>query len=344
MKIREIQALLKMKEDIQHADDPATPLSDCIRSSLRGRNNANITIGTIKDGKREWAVYGHEGSVLPKTLHNYEIASITKTVTATMIAGAVSANLIRIDDPINRYLDLPEGKAYPTIRQLMTHTSGYKSFYYEPVMLGNIRGGRGIFSGITGEMLLRRAAELNITDKPQPFSYSNFGVSLLGLVLEAVYGEKYTVLANRFLQENGMPNSHVYDGTGDLGDYYKWNVDDGYIPAGGVVSDIEDMLIYAQKQLDDQGIFAMTHETLSKVTVTSKNRMMVNMGINEVGMNWAKDTRNNFIWHSGDLGVYHSYLGICLETDTAVVVLSKLTAFDYLWPITIGTKILKSFK
>lgn len=344
MNLNELQALFNMKSDIQRASSPATSLSDCIKAALDRRDGANLTIGTIHDGKREWSVFGQNGATLPNELHDYEIGSITKTVTATLIANAVSAKLVRIDDPINRYLDLTKDKPYPTIRQLLTHTSGYKAFYYEWPMIGNVFAGRGIFSGITGEMLLRRAAGLNMTDEPQPFCYSNFGVSLLGLVLEKVYGEKYTVLANRFLQETGMPRSHIFDGTGDLGDYYEWTSNDGYLPAGGIVSDIQDMLTYAQKQLDNQGIFAMTHETLSKVVVTSKNRMLVNMGINEVGMNWAKDTGNNFIWHSGDLGVYHSYIGVCMETNSAVVVLGKLTSFDYLWPLTIGTKILKSYR
>ena len=55
----------------------------------------------------------NNSEVLPTTLHTYEIGSLTKTFTATMIAKASRELRINLDETIDSYLDLPADNNYP---------------------------------------------------------------------------------------------------------------------------------------------------------------------------------------------------------------------------------------
>lgn len=100
-----------------------------------------ITVRIIKDGQFSWTVYGENAHELPDQLHTYEIGSLTKTYTAALINRAILGGKVYLNASIDAYLPLPEGKHYPTILELLTHTSGYKGYYFETPMIGNFFGG-----------------------------------------------------------------------------------------------------------------------------------------------------------------------------------------------------------
>lgn len=335
-----IQTIIKR----QMAKIPDMSAADCLTYTLQGKADAVITVGVIQNGEATWKVYGQDGRELPDTLYPYEIGSLTKTMTATMIAQAVEEGKINLSDPLDKYLKLPHDKNYPTIQDILTHTSGFPSFYYESPMTGNFFAGRNSFYGVTDEMMLNRLGKWKQKKEDNPWKYSNFGYAALGLVLENVYSEEYAVLADNFLKEHQMTNSHISSGRGELPNGWDWNRDDSYLSAGAVVSDIEDMLRYASYQLDDQGIFADTHKVLKEVNATTDNYALFDMHADAMGMAWIHDEKNGFIWHNGGTSDYNSYLGFAPETKTAVVVLSNLSP-NYRIPASVyGIKLLKELQ
>ncbi len=175
------------------------------------------------------------------------------------------------------------------------------------------------------------------------FVYSNYGYAILGLVLEAVYETEYTNLLNDFAQnELGLTVTQISDKSGDLGNYWDWKDNDAYLSAGAITSNISDMLLYAQMQLEDNLYFSDCHNSLK--TIHASTEMYKTMGINmdEIGMAWIIDSENNIVWHNGGTGNYNSYLGFHTETGTAVVVLSNL-APNYRIPATVlGIKLLQN--
>ena len=76
--------------------------------------------------------------------------------------------------------------------------------------------------------------------------------------------------------------------------------------------------------------------TDSLKSINASTEMYKTMGIHmdEIGMSWILDSKNNIIWHNGGTGNYNSYLGFNPETGTAVVVLSNL-APNYRVPATV---------
>lgn len=323
----------------QMAKVPGLTFREALEYTVQGKKDAVITVGTIKDGQASWTVYGENGQELPEQLHTYEIGSLTKTFTAALIRKAIDEGKVDLNAAIDVYLPLPEGKHYPTILELLTHTSGYKGFYFEVPMIVNFFGGGNSFCGVSREMVLNKAKSLDLNRDQYGFAYSNFGYAVLGLVLESVYGTDYTALVNDFVRSDlGLSATKISDQSGDLGNLWAWRANDGYLSAGALTSDIADMLTYTQMQLDKESPFAKCHDSLKTINAGADRYRMMGIHMDEIGMAWVIDNENGFIWHNGGTGHYNSYLGFCPETKTAVVVLSNLAPGDRIPATVLGIK------
>jgi len=314
---------------------------ELLGEALEGKKDACVTVGVLKDGQTSYEVYGEGGERLDQTEYRYEIGSITKTMTAALIAQAILEEKLQLTDTIDKYLELPNGKIYPTIEALLTHTSGLDEEYYEWSMLPYLfHHEKNPLSGITGENILQEYREVKLKKgKEYGFSYSNYGFALLGLVLEKVYGTDYTSLLNHYLADDlAMKNTYVSNGDADFEGNWQWEDGDAYIPAGAVVSNITDMLLYAQAQLGDDQALTLCHQSLKRVDASNKWKRMAGFCVDEIGMSWIIDTENRIIWHNGGTGVHSSYLGFCPEKNTAVVVLSNLSQDEDISTTTIGFK------
>ena len=324
---------------------PGLTFMDALKYTTQGKPDARITVGIIKDGQASFTVYGENGQILPEEKHVYEIGSLTKTITASLISKAVKEGRIRLDDTIDMYLPLPDRKSYPTVRELLTHTSGYSAYYFAAPMIGNFFAGRNSFNGISRDMVLRKVQGLDMNRESYGFTYSNFGYAVLGLVLEAVYDQDYTVLLNQYVQEDlGMTATKISEKDGDLGNYWDWQENDAYLSAGAVTSNIEDMLRYAQMQLDEDSPFAQCHQSLKVINASSESYRMMGIHMDEIGMGWIIDRENGIIWHNGGTGHYNSYLGFDPEAGTAVVILSNLSPNDRIPATVLGIKLLQELK
>lgn len=310
---------------------------DALEYTTKDNPNAVITVGIIKDGQSSFKVYGENGKDLPAEKHTYEIGSLTKTFTATLINKAINEGKINLNSTIDSYLQLPNGNEYPTVEELLTHTSGYKGFYFESPMICNFFKRRNDFYNITKEMVLTKTSKLNMKKKGYSFNYSNYGYAVLGLVLEAVYNTDYKTLLNDFLHnELGLTDTKISDKGGGLGNYWNWNDNDAYLSAGAVTSNITDMLTYAQMQFKCD----LCHKCLKSINASTKSFKAMDINMDEIGMSWLIDNKNSVIWHNGGTGNYNSYLGFSSEKKTAVVILSNLSP-NYRIPATVlGIKLL----
>ena len=319
---------------------------DMLLYTTKNNENAVITAGIIKDGVSNYSVYGKNGVLLPGEKHIYEIGSITKTITASLLFKAIEEGKINMEDCIDKYLDLPKKDYYPTIKQILTHTSGYKDFYFESQMVSNFFKNffnrRNDYYGITKEQLINRIGKINIKNRVYGFKYSNFGISVIGVILSNIYREDYAKIIKKYLKEElGLNNTTISNGLGDLQNYWKWLENDAYLPAGGLTSDIEDMLKYAQLQLNiTPEYLSVMHNKITDINATSGRNANMNIRMDSMGATWIIDTNNNIIWHNGGTGNYNSYIGFDMEKQVAVIVLSNLPP-NYRIPATVmGVKLL----
>lgn len=314
---------------------------ELVQEALAGEKEARVTVGVIKNGQMTYEVYGPDAVALEQTEYRYEIGSITKTMTAALMAQAIQEEKLSLTDTIDRYLELPDGKVYPTVESLLTHTSGLDGEYFEWSMLPYlIHPEKNPFQGLTDETVLQEYQRTKLKkEKEYGFEYSNYGFALLGLVLEKVYDTDYTSLLSEYLQRNlGMKDTYVSNGDADFEGNWIWEEGDAYISAGAVVSDITDMLLYADAQLGEDSILTMCHQALKQTNAADQWNRMGGFGIDEIGMSWMIDKENGIVWHNGATGMHTSYLGFCPEKNTAVVVLSNLSQNEDIETTTIGFK------
>jgi CubicO group peptidase (beta-lactamase class C family) len=185
----------------------------------------------------------------------FEIGSVTKTMTAALLALLADDGALSLDDEVGRWLSAgPNGGI--TLRQLATHISGLPrlapNMDVSTVDPANPYGGFGFERAEEGLRQATAAAE-------RPWLYSNFGYHLLGLVLERASGQSYQALVTRRLLEPlAMTCSGVEDaGTGTRlpghaggGEVPHW---DHPLGAGGVEATVADLGRYAQACLHPPG-------------------------------------------------------------------------------------------
>jgi CubicO group peptidase (beta-lactamase class C family) len=307
---------------------------------------ALIAVCIIKNGESNYLLYGENGTTLQQARHIFEIGSITKTFTASLLYKAVDEGKINIDDGIDKYLNLPVKNYYPAIRRILTHTSGYKGYYLNMQMVSNFFADRNSFYMVSDKKLIQQIGKINLEDRDYDYKYSNFGISVIGAVLSEVYKKEYTTLINDYIREEfNFINTKVFDSSADLGNYWDWAENDAYMPAGALTSTIEDMLEYAQIQMKEVPEYLSgMHEVLAQINATTSINSKMDIRMDSIGATWNIDSKNNIIWHNGGTGNYNSYLGFDKDRQIAVVILSNLSP-NYRIPATVmGVKLLKDLQ
>jgi CubicO group peptidase (beta-lactamase class C family) len=162
-----------------------------------------LTVKIIRDGKTiKTAAYGLANVELnvpakPETV--FEIGSITKQFTAAGILMLAQDGKLSVDDRISKYLkETPEAWANVTLRHLLTHTSGIKSY--------TGLDGFQIWRHLTQEQFIKAIGKEPMEFQPgDSWKYCNTGFNLLGYIIENVSGKNYwDFMGERIFQPLGM--------------------------------------------------------------------------------------------------------------------------------------------
>src|SRR4051812_4938810 len=189
---------------------PAIAISnDEVRTALEqrfkgDRTGACIAAGVIDSGAIATGYYcADPASQRPYDDHTaFEIGSISKTMTAALLAELVARGDVALGDPIAKLL--PPGTRVPsfnghdiTIGQIVTHTSGLPALpaNYRPPDINNP------YAAVTERDLLDALAGTILTREPgSAWEYSNFATMVLSYALAKRAGTDYeTLLRERLL-------------------------------------------------------------------------------------------------------------------------------------------------
>lgn len=303
--------------------------------------NTKISVAFIENGEITYHIYSQNGE--ETNIYDYEIGSISKTFVGALCAKAINENKLSLTDSIAKYLDLGNDKYYPTIERLLTHTSGYAAYYFESSMIGNkFAHITNDFYGIGKDKVLHRVQNIVLENKDYPFVYSNFGISVLGLVLESIYSDSFTNIMNDFIRNDlHLQNTQAAKQNGNLNKYWKWKQNDGYIPAGSIISNIKSMAIYLQLYMNNTiSYLPMTYSKIKDINANQAAYEAMNIRMDSVGMTWMLDNKNDIIWHNGATTDFNSYIGFTQDRQRGVVILSNLSANDKISMTVIGAKLL----
>jgi CubicO group peptidase (beta-lactamase class C family) len=205
----------------------------------------------------------------------YEIGSLTKTFTASLLADAIRRGEVTADTKVGALLPLGGAPiADVMLAELASHRSGLSAQGMQlddtiPFLLRYARHHNPFVQDVDGLLAIVRRATL--TNRGQ-FVYSNLGVALLGHALAAAAHTTYAqLLQQRLFTPLGMTESSLPLTAGNLPSdaptgysaagiaEASWAID-GWAPAGGARSTAADMARYAQALLDGSapGMDALT--------------------------------------------------------------------------------------
>jgi CubicO group peptidase (beta-lactamase class C family) len=170
----------------------------------------SAVVSIVHDGRtmtRAWGVTDIQTGRAPSERTLYNVASISKVVTAWGVMSLAEQGKVDLDAPISRYVSrwrLPPSPASDevTVRRLLSHTSGLSMpavpWYAPEVTVPPIP-----------EMLAAGTDPLRLIDAPGAAShYSGGGYALLQLLIEEVSGDAYeTFIERHVFQPLGMTDS-----------------------------------------------------------------------------------------------------------------------------------------
>ncbi|TVZ56235.1 CubicO group peptidase (beta-lactamase class C family) [Lutibacter sp. Hel_I_33_5] len=300
-------------------------------------NQPGGTLGIMQNGKiiysKAFGLASLEYQVPNTTETIFNIASVSKQITAMGIVLLHQKGLLSIDDDIRKHLpDMPDFGHTITIRHMLHHTSGMRSLHSMLSLAGWRRGDYRTNDDLYRFMLKQK--ELNFIPGDE-YLYCNTGYILMTNIIENVTKEKFPqwMKANIF-EPLGMTNTYVEDRydrivPNNATSYYDskdgffravefW----GYVGSGNVHSTTRDLLNWSQnfsKPSSNWGSAFEMLKTTDKLNDGSENNYAFGVFIDE--FNGYKT-----IQHGGSIGGFRSSLSSYPEEKLDIAILANFSS------------------
>ena len=282
-----------------------------------------------------WADYLHRDSL--KIGSQFELASVTKTMTSTAILQLIERGKLTLDDNVKKFFpDFPYDGV--TIRLLLTHRSGMMNYVYftdDLYRAQHLDERKGITN--MEEMALIAKYKPTPFNKPDKrFLYNNSNFMVLGSIIEKVSGIPYS----QYMKENvfipaGMQHTAVYskavydkipvDVVGHDRGQWRYSVAQNFLdgPVGdkGIYSTVGDLWLF------DRALRAgrLLKQSSMDSAYVPRNPML--HGHFSYGYGWRifEAPGQQVIYHTGWLhGFRHIFLRD-IKDDITIVLLSNLS-------------------
>ena len=298
-------------------------------------NNTQLSIALIKNGEVDFVGVKRTDDTI-RRIENFrevfEIGSITKVFTATLLSDLVNNQTLELDGNIQDYVDfkikLEEGI---TFKELANHTSGLPRL---PSNLNLMLADRDNPYKDYDEEKLKEylTTEVQLGQEPGvKYEYSNLGAGILGFELALITNTPYeSLLQEKIFRKYKMSNStsereriesKLVKGLKPNGKVAP-NWDFGALAgAGAIFSTAEDLSKFALAQFDNKN----TELALTQAPTYEVNDNM------QIGLGWHILQRKNgteLIWHNGGTGGYTSSMALDLENRNGIIILSNVSAFN----------------
>lgn len=296
-------------------------------------NNTQLSIAIIQDGVPQFIGIEKKNDSLKTCLNNqsvFEVGSITKVFTATLLSEFVSKNKINLDDSLQDHLDFKlKFNDTITLKELANHTSGLPKIPSN--LSASIIDSNNPYKDYNNDQLiayLKNEVTLNHTPGKKHES-SNLGAGILGFVLSKMDSTSYeTLLQENIFKKYGMLNStsQLKNATNYLVNALNpkgkktsnWDFD-ALAGAGGILSNVTDLSKFALAQFDNSN---KTLKLTQQPTFKISHKM-------SKGLGWTilRANNNQVIWHHGRTGGYTSSIALDVQHKNGIIILSNLSGF-----------------
>jgi CubicO group peptidase (beta-lactamase class C family) len=293
-----------------------------------------LVFGVVDGDKSEVVAFGRlDNGKVPDGDTVYEVGSVTKTFTATLLAQAVLAGRVTLETPVAQLLPdfkIPSrGSKAITLGELGTQYSGL------PRLPSNLqpKDSANPYADYDAAKLRAFLAGYELPRDPgASYEYSNLGFGLLSHALSQLESASFGAVTDEgILKPLGMTMSgtaftdamraHLASGHDDMGMAAKnWDFD-ALAGAGAIRSTANDMLRYLKANM---GIGQSPLAAAMNLAQRPRSDMAKTT---RVGLAWVT-TDKGIVWHNGGTGGYRSFLGFTADRRRGVVILTN-TAVDF---------------
>ncbi len=323
------------------AGQNAGPTGDEVRAILadridRARQSVAIVVALVGADGTRFISYGRTrkdggDAVGPDTI--FEIGSVTKVFTTTVLADMAVKGQVALDDPIGRYL--PDTVRPPTrggrsitLEDLATQTSGL------PRLPSNLapKDVANPYADYTAGKLDAFLSSYTLTRDPgAQYQYSNLGGGLLGHLLARRTGSGYaTLVRERITAPLRMTSTAVIltaeerqrlaqGHTAALAPAANWDFD-VLAGAGALRSTARDLATFVAANLG-----LVDTPLASAMRLARQPRHDTGTPNLAIGLGWhiLTATGSTLVWHNGGTGGYHAFVGFDPDRRVGVAVLSN---------------------
>ena len=313
------------------------PLAERIYSAAQERIAAgqypSIVISTVNDRHTDIRAFGKlDDGRTPDADTVFEIGSVTKTFTATLLADEVGSGAVSLDTPVGKLLPdftLPQRNGKPiTLFELATQRSGL------PRLPTNLASGDPLnpyASYDAGKLKAFLSSYSLPRDPDSEYEYSNLGFGLLGYALAQQEHANYAALLNKHVFEplrmraSGITltdamRAHLasgHDAQGKATPNWDFDVLAG---CGAIRSSAADLARYLRANM------ALDKTPLAAALTLAQKPMRDTSGGDRIGLAWMtrKTADGEIVWHNGMTGGYASFVGFNANGTRGVIVLTNI--------------------
>ncbi|MEY2844916.1 MAG: hypothetical protein RL076_462 [Chloroflexota bacterium] len=265
-------------------------------SEMKRLNIPGISVAVWHNGEVHEAGLGvtsvdHPLAVTADTL--FQIGSISKTMTGTMLMQLVESGVLELDKPVINYL--PKLKladahttAHVTTRHLLTHMGGWMGDYFNDFGTGD----NALEAMVKSLKILPQTTPLGTL-----WSYNNAGFNIAGRIIEVLTNMPYERAAKQLLFDPlKLSNTFFYPDDAILTRRFAvghqkwqgrarvatpWAIGRSANAVGGVISTVGDLMRYAMFHCSD-GAGVMRATTLQQMRTTQVHAG----GRGDMGLTW----------------------------------------------------------
>lgn len=319
-------------------------IDGAVAKALADSGTPSASIAVIKDGQIAYASAYGQARLDPATPASAEmrycIGSVSKQFLAVAILLLQQDGKLSLDDPVSRYLPSLTRAKDITIRQLLSHTSGYQDYYpldyVAPFML----------QPVTADGILDRWAKIPLDFEPgMQWQYSNTNFVAAGRILEKVSGQSlWTFLESRIFGPLGMHSVVNLDAqplsNSDPTGYTRFGLAparpaqpeaQGWLfAAGELAMTARDLAVWDKSLMDGKLLTpASLNEFITPVRL--KNGAPTNYAL---GVGVANASGHPRLGHGGAVSGFTSSNTVWLDQGAAVVVLTNMDGSNVMGSVT----------
>jgi CubicO group peptidase (beta-lactamase class C family) len=328
---------LSQKTATPLSKEQAAQIEELIQAEMGTAKIPGLSVAVFAgDGVRYAKGFGLadlENSVAAKSTTVYRLGSLSKTITATAVMQLAEKGKLDLDAPVQKYCPAFREKPWPiSASQLLAHLGGVRDYnnqkfleeYFSTRHYNSISDSLDIFKN---DPLLQEPGT--------KYSYSTYGYDLLGCVIEGSSGMAYSeYIRENILAPASMTQTRIDDvlqiipgrarGYGLTREAVVRNTGladtSNKIPAGGLVSSVEDISRFAIALGKGKILSSATLEQMWTAQKTRNGKTI------PYALGWRVGERNGLkeIFHGGAAAGFSTFLYLIPKKNFGVVLMANL--------------------